>query len=128
MVARARPEILGTLVVVLQRADGDVFEVLWFELHREVEFLARGIILAWYPGGWYEPDRDVIEPCRNPLAPFDYPVRGPFLGGPIEPETNVRKLMALSPYLILEIFMPGGTVLAFLLYLARRNLAAAARD
>ena len=40
----------------------------------------------------------------------------------------MRKLMALGPYLMLEIFMPGGTVLAFLLYLARRNLASAARD
>ena len=39
---------------------------------------------------------------------------------------TMRKLMALSPYLMLEIFMPGGTMLALLLYLARRNRAAAA--
>ncbi len=35
----------------------------------------------------------------------------------------MRKLMALGPYLMLEIFMPGGTMLALLLYLARRRQA-----
>ncbi len=40
----------------------------------------------------------------------------------------MRKLMAIGPYLMLEIFMPGGTMLALLLYLARRNQAAAARN
>ena len=33
----------------------------------------------------------------------------------------MRKLMALGPYLMLELVMPGGTILAFLLYLARRR-------
>ena len=35
----------------------------------------------------------------------------------------MRKLMDLGPYLLIEILMPGGTLLAFLLYLARRRLA-----
>jgi len=38
-----------------------------------------------------------------------------------ERRTEMRKLMALGPYVMLEIFMPGGTLLAFLLYLARRR-------
>jgi hypothetical protein len=29
--------------------------------------------------------------------------------------------MAIGPYVMLEIFMPGGTLLAFLLYMARRK-------
>ena len=33
----------------------------------------------------------------------------------------MRKLMALSPYVMLELVMPGGTILALLLYLARRR-------
>ena len=32
----------------------------------------------------------------------------------------MQKLRAIGPYLILELFMPGGTALALLLYLARR--------
>jgi hypothetical protein len=37
----------------------------------------------------------------------------------------MRKIVALGPYLMLEIFMPGGTLLAFLLYLARRKYGSA---
>ena len=33
----------------------------------------------------------------------------------------MRRLKALGPYLMLEIFMPGGTLLALLLYAARRK-------
>ena len=33
----------------------------------------------------------------------------------------MQKLRAIGPYLMLELFMPGGTILAFLLYWARRK-------
>ena len=33
----------------------------------------------------------------------------------------MRKLMALGPYVMLELVMPGGTILALLLYLVRRR-------
>ena len=36
----------------------------------------------------------------------------------------MQRLKAIGPYLMLELFMPGGTALAFLLYLARRKRCA----
>lgn len=40
----------------------------------------------------------------------------------------MRKLMALGPYLMIEMLMPGGTVVAMLFYLAKRRLAKPVRN
>jgi hypothetical protein len=55
------------------------------------------------------------------ISPFAVRLQVKRPNGPPEPETKMRKIMALGPYLMLEIFMPGGTLLALLLYLARRR-------
>ena len=35
----------------------------------------------------------------------------------------IERIRAIGPYLILELFMPGGTVLAYLLFLYRRRIS-----
>ncbi|MDB5866021.1 MAG: hypothetical protein JWO70_3827 [Betaproteobacteria bacterium] len=46
----------------------------------------------------------------------------------LQPGTMLNALRAMGPYVALELFMPGGTVLALLLWFARNRRAARALE